>query len=197
MPKIIDHAKRKQEIAIAACTAISELGIETVKLTDIGKQAGCTTGAITHYFANKNEVLIAAWEYAYNDFIRHMDRISAIEPYCLMDVLSEALPTTPRALILTNVWMALNIRSLRILPLTEKQVETSRDWTARIRNELEKAKTLGDVSRHIDLDIEAQTISVVLNGLSLRAITNPTEWPRSRQIEILHHYVDRLAPKSK
>ena len=92
MPKIVDHAKRKHDIAAAACTAISELGIEKVKLIDIGKQGGCTTGAITHYFANKNEVLIAAWDYLYSDLIKQTNIVSAREPYSLIDVLSESLP---------------------------------------------------------------------------------------------------------
>jgi len=192
MPKIVDHAKRKHDIAAAACTAISELGIEKVKLIDIGKQDGCTTGAITHYFANKNEVLIAAWDYMYSDLIKQTNIVSAREPYSLIDVLSERLPLTPKSRAQVKVWMALTIRSLNNSSLAEKQIETSRLWNMHIHKELRKAQQLGVLARQIDLNFESQVISIVINGICLRAIMDPTDWPRSRQIKLLCYHVDRL-----
>ncbi len=194
MPKIVDHTKRKQDIAAAACSAISELGIEKVNLIDIGKFAGCTTGAITHYFASKNEVLVAAWDYLYSDFIKQTNIVSAREPYSLIDVLSESLPNRRRSRALTKVWMALTIRSLDNSLLAEKQIETSRLWSMRIQKELRKAQQLGVLDRQTNPDFESQVISIMINGICLRAIMDPNAWPRSRQIKFLRHHVDRLAP---
>ena len=196
MPKIVDHAKKKHDIAAAACTAISELGIEKVKLIDIGQRAGCTTGAITHYFANKNEVLIAAWDYLYSDLIKQTNIVSAREPYSLIDVLSESLPLTPQSRAQVKVWMALTIRSLNNSSLAKKQIETSGLWNMRIRKELRKAQQLGVLDSQIDPDFESQVISIVINGICLRAIMDPKDWPRSRQIKFLCQHVDRLVPES-
>ena len=192
MPKIVDHAKRKYDIAAAACAAISKLGIEKVKLIDIGKQAGCTTGAITHYFADKNEVLIAAWDYVYSDLMKQTDIVSAREPYSLIDVLSESLPLKPLSRAQTKVWIALTVRSLNNSSLAEKQIEISRFWNMRIQKELRKAQQLGVLDRKIDPNFESQVISIVINGICLRAIMDPKAWPRSRQIKCLRHHVDRL-----
>ena len=129
MPRIVDHSKRRYEIAAAACTAISEMGIEKVKLTDIGEKAGCTTGAITHYFANKNEVLLAAMEYAFKNFLKQTNLVSDQNPYSLIDVLSESLPILPRGHELTKVWIALTVRSLSdpILKKKSHQIQTPLD----------------------------------------------------------------------
>jgi AcrR family transcriptional regulator len=168
------------------------MGIEMAKLIDIGKQAGCTTGAITHYFADKNEVLVAAWDYAYKDLMKKIEEVSDREPYSLIGVLSESLPITPRSCILTKVWMTLTIRSLHNSVLSRKQIETFMLWNKRIQKELRKAQQLGVFDRQIDLDFESQVISVAINGICLRAIIDPNDWPRSRQIKFLSHHVDRL-----
>jgi AcrR family transcriptional regulator len=195
MPKIVDHAQKKDEIAAAACDVIAEMGVEKAKLIEIGKQAGCTTGAITHYFADKDEVLIAAWDYAYNDLMKQIEKISSRKPYSLIDVLSESLPTKKRSRILTKVWMTFTIRSLDNSLLAKKQIETSILWNQRIQQELCKAQQLDVVGRNIDLDFESQVISNVINGICLRAIIDPKNWPRSRQIKFLRHHVDRLLLK--
>ncbi|MEC7290412.1 MAG: TetR family transcriptional regulator C-terminal domain-containing protein [Pseudomonadota bacterium] len=62
MPKIVDHEERRRAIAAAAVDAIAANGLNGVKLTDIGRMAGVTTGSIAHYFADKDAVLAAALE---------------------------------------------------------------------------------------------------------------------------------------
>lgn len=193
MPKIVDHEKRKLEIAAAACDAISDIGIENVKLTDIGEKAGYTTGAITHYFSNKTEVLLAAWEYAYQDFINQTNKASAREPYSLINVLAKSLPISPRGRILTKVWIALTVRSLGSTTLKKNHVRYRHLWTKRIKGELQRAQSLGILDQFIDVEIEAQMIPLVITGICMRAIMNPKKWPKSRQMEFLRHYVDKLA----
>lgn len=72
MPKIVDHQQRRDAIARAASKVIAHRGLEATKLTDIGKEAGVTTGAIRHYFEDKEAVLIAALEYAYTSSVKRM-----------------------------------------------------------------------------------------------------------------------------
>jgi AcrR family transcriptional regulator len=192
MPKIVDHEQKKMEIAASACVAIAEMGIEKANLIEIGKQAGCTTGAITHYFADKDEVLIAAWDYAYRQLMKQIERISSRKPYSLIDVLSESLPTKKRTRILTKVWMTLTIRSLDSVRLAKKQISVSKLWNKRIEEELRKAQALGELYQHIDLEYESQVISIVINGISLRAIIDPKSWPSTRQKTTLRNYIVHL-----
>jgi AcrR family transcriptional regulator len=65
MPKIVNHEKRRTTIAQAAVVVITEQGLESTKLLDIAGLAGMTTGAITHFFTDKDAVLMAALEMAY------------------------------------------------------------------------------------------------------------------------------------
>ncbi len=63
VPKLVDHEEKRREIAAGAAEAIAEMGIDQVTMVDIAQAAGCTTGCVTHYFDNKDEILLAALRY--------------------------------------------------------------------------------------------------------------------------------------
>lgn len=54
-----DDVDRKALVLEAAIRKISELGFETVKLTDIGKEAGVAPALIRHYFGSKDGMIQA------------------------------------------------------------------------------------------------------------------------------------------
>ncbi|RWM46176.1 MAG: TetR family transcriptional regulator [Mesorhizobium sp.] len=64
MPKIVDHDLRREQLAASACEAIAEWGLDRVKLVKIARSVGVTTGALTHYFPNKDTLLLAAQRFA-------------------------------------------------------------------------------------------------------------------------------------
>jgi len=53
----VDHDESRAQIAAAAVVAIDELGLDRVRLVDVAKRASCTTGAVRHYFPDKDAVL--------------------------------------------------------------------------------------------------------------------------------------------
>jgi len=54
--------ERPQEILDAALAVFAERGYRNTRLEDIGEAAGVTKGAIYHYFANKEDLLLRAIE---------------------------------------------------------------------------------------------------------------------------------------
>jgi TetR/AcrR family transcriptional repressor of bet genes len=60
MPKQVDADAQRRTIAEAAITVIGEVGLDGARLRDIARAAGVTTGAVTHYFDDKDAVLEAA-----------------------------------------------------------------------------------------------------------------------------------------
>ena len=71
MPKIVDHDQRRTEIAAAAARAIDEQGLDKVRLVDVARRASCTTGAVSHYFQDKDAVLGAALEHVLGGLVSH------------------------------------------------------------------------------------------------------------------------------
>ncbi|MBA4603115.1 TetR/AcrR family transcriptional regulator [Thermoactinomyces mirandus] len=57
MPKLVDHKKRKIQIAEAAWKVIVNEGIEQATVRKIAKTAGLSVGSLRHYFSSQSELL--------------------------------------------------------------------------------------------------------------------------------------------
>lgn len=66
MPKLIDHDLRRRELVEASWQVIADEGLEAVTMRKVAAAAGCTTGRITHYFENREELLLAALRAVYS-----------------------------------------------------------------------------------------------------------------------------------
>jgi len=60
MPKIVDHAQRRDEIALVACRVVADHGFDRASMVRIARGAGYTTGMLAHYFDTKQDIIIAA-----------------------------------------------------------------------------------------------------------------------------------------
>ena len=58
MLRAADADSRRQDLASAAARVIARAGMSGANLRDVAAEAGLTTGALTHYFADKRELLI-------------------------------------------------------------------------------------------------------------------------------------------
>src|SRR5271167_4737327 len=60
MPKVVDHAQRRDEIALVACQVVARYGFQQATVARIARAAGYTTGMVAHYFESKQEIILAA-----------------------------------------------------------------------------------------------------------------------------------------
>ena len=61
MPKVVDHEKRRQELAAAVWEVAAKGGLESVTLRSVAAASGHSTGVASHYFADKAQLLIFAF----------------------------------------------------------------------------------------------------------------------------------------
>ncbi len=57
MPKVVDGDERRVELANAAIRVIARAGLGAATVREVAAEAGWTTGGLTHYFADKRELL--------------------------------------------------------------------------------------------------------------------------------------------
>ena len=62
MPKTVDINERRAVLTEAASRLIARSGIEAATMRDVAAEAGLTTGALTHYFADKRDLLLHTFE---------------------------------------------------------------------------------------------------------------------------------------
>ena len=60
MRRIVDHDKRRDDIARVAYRIVATHGFDQASMIRIARETGCTTGMLAHYFESKHDIVIAA-----------------------------------------------------------------------------------------------------------------------------------------
>ena len=192
MPKIVDHARRRDEIALAACQAVAKYGFEQATVVRIARAAGYTTGMLAHYFESKQEIILAALRLILLRIEQRLTRERNGAETTLLDVLSEALAIDEQRLAECAFWMAFwgqvsadkKLRRLNVwvhreyLRLYERCFAEHwpewHHWPAAVRDQVLKS------------------VVTFINGLTAGAVTSPRDWPATAQVEQLRLQLELL-----
>lgn len=179
MPKVVDHAQRRRELVAATWAVVAAEGIEAATVRRIAEEAGCTTGRITHYFADKEEVLVAALRQVHRAAGKRM--LAAIGPRsgleALRAVLAEALPLDQERVLEWRVWLAFWGSAATSTSLQAEQHQRYREWRGLLKRVLATAALPAD----IDLDRLVDQIVALVDGFGLQGVLDPQD-PRPEQL---------------
>lgn len=170
MPKIVDHDERRRALAAAAVDAVAANGLDGVKLSDIARAAGVTTGALAHYFPDKDAVLAAALEEVCARLIARIERLG---PNLRLEDFASALPLDAASQKDWRVWLAYWGRA----PFSENLKAIHQQYYLDIETALSKA--FAPVSKTPQL-VAAAMIAAV-DGVGTRVTLEPGAWPPKRQ----------------
>ncbi|UTW11867.1 TetR/AcrR family transcriptional regulator [Marinobacterium rhizophilum] len=179
-------------IAQAAVAVIAEKGLEATKLTDIARLAGVTTGAVTHYFSDKDAVLTAALELAYDMMFTHMELVSASGNCSFYEIIVQALPVNDDSRTAMSVWLAFWSRSLAEPRVADQQIEFHHRWHSKVKQELILHCERLAIAIPNDLDDVCEGITAHVNGLIIRALVDASDWPEARQRKVLKTYLSQI-----
>jgi AcrR family transcriptional regulator len=185
MPKIVDHKKRRDEIALVACRVVAQYGFEQTTIVRIAREAGYTTGMVAHYFDTKQEIIIASLRLILRRIEERLAPASRADQPDLVALLTEALPvdasrftecafwtafwgqvSTDRRLKRINAWLHREYLKLfeRCLALG---LSEWREWSPAVREQV------------------LRSVMTFINGLTASAVASPGDWPAARQVEQL------------
>ncbi|MFT4518511.1 MAG: TetR/AcrR family bet gene transcriptional repressor [Halioglobus sp.] len=192
MPKIVDHKQRREAIAQAAVRVIADRGLEATKLVDIAQIAGVTTGAITHYFSDKDAVLMAALEVSYATMFTRMEQVTETEDYNFYEVMAQALPFSPKSRKAMSVWLAFWSRSAAESSVAKTQLEFHHRWQATVKAEV--IRYCDFLSKPVPEDLEelCEGITAQVNGITVRGLVDAQDWPQARQQQALKTYLEQI-----
>jgi AcrR family transcriptional regulator len=91
MPKIVDHAQRREEIALVACQVVADHGFEQTTVARIARAAGYTTGMVAHYYESKQAIILAALRLMLMRIEARLTRERVGDEASLLDVLDGLL----------------------------------------------------------------------------------------------------------
>jgi AcrR family transcriptional regulator len=197
MPKIVDHAQRREDIALVACQVVAEHGFEQTTVARIARAAGYTTGMVAHYYESKQSIILAALRLLLVRIEARLTRERVGDEASLLDVLSEALPVDAQRFTECAFWMAFWGQVSADKQLKKLNVWVHREYMrlyARCFAEYwAEWPELPDDTR----DRVLRSVATLMNGLTASAVTSPRDWPGRKQIEHLNFQLDLLRRWSK
>ena len=197
MPKIVDHAKRREEIALVACKVVAEHGFEQATVARIARAAGYTTGMVAHYYESKQHIILAALRLILVRIEGRLTRERESSEANLLSVLSEALALDTQRFIECAFWMAFWGQVS-----TDKKLKRLNAWVhgeymrlfARCFTEHWPGWSAWTRS---DRDRVLRSVVTFINGLTASAVTSPRDWPAAAQVEQLSLQLELLRRWSK
>jgi AcrR family transcriptional regulator len=187
------HDSRRGEIAVAACEAILESGLEKVRLADIGAQAGVTTGALQHYFRNKEELLLFVKNYLF-DRIFEGAKLAAEQhegPDRLRAMIHHMVPTNKESVKAFRMLEAFRGRAIgdeKLLKIQRKRDRLSLDMFAQ---EIKALQEQGHIPEELDVQLAALGLNALLDGLGALSIGAPRPFKPAEVGEVVERYLTK------
>lgn len=196
MPKIVDHEERRAELSAAVWRLASREGLEAVTLRRVSAEAGWSTGALHHYFGDKEELLLFAF-HTVADRVRRRLAAAAkatTEPLELArTLLTVGLPLDAERRAEVRVWFAFLGLALTRPVLAHAQRDAYRAWRRRLAKTLQEAQRRGELDRALDPEREAAGLIALVDGLAVQASFEPRALSSARQLELVDERLARLA----
>ncbi|MCG6867662.1 MAG: TetR family transcriptional regulator C-terminal domain-containing protein [Gammaproteobacteria bacterium] len=194
MPKVVDHEKRRREFIKAAYETIREEGLAGTTVRAVAKRAGFTTGALVHYFGDKDELIRLALEYS-GEQVR--ERMNAANQACsgraaLHQVLVEALPLDKRRSANWRLWLAMWYHSESNQDMRAEEKRRYREWTKRLEQPFLQSVELGELPPQIDISAEVQGLIAFIDGLGVQHLMSSRRMSSRQLMILLDRYLDRI-----
>jgi AcrR family transcriptional regulator len=192
MPKIVDHAKRRDEIAHVACQVVAQYGFEQATMARIARAAGYTTGMVAHYYESKQDIILAALRLILQRIEARLTRERDSGDENLVEVLSEALAVDAQRFTECAFWMAFWGQVS-----ADKKLKRLNAWVHREYMRL-FARCFAEHWREWAAwpppvrDQVLRSMVTFINGLTASAVTSPSDWPGATQVDQLRLQLDVL-----
>jgi TetR/AcrR family transcriptional regulator, transcriptional repressor of bet genes len=195
MPKIVDHDERRAELCAAVWRLASREGLEAVTVRGVAEEAGWSTGAVVHYFADKEDLLLSAFQTVADRVSRRLEKLEArtTEPLELARAwLVEGLPLDGDRRAEVRVWFALLGLALTRPALARAQRLTYRAWRGRVAELLRDAQDAQAVRADVDCPAAATALVALVDGLAIQATFEPRAVSGARAVELVDAHLDAL-----
>jgi AcrR family transcriptional regulator len=195
MPKVVDHEERRAELCAAVWRLASREGLEAVTVRGVAEEAGWSSGAVVHYFSDKEDLLLSAFQTVADRVSRRLEKLEerTNEPLALARAwLVEGLPLDSDRRAEVRVWFALLGLALTRPALARAQRLTYRAWRGRVAELLREAQDAAVVRADVDCPAAATALVALVDGLAIQATFEPRAVSGARAVELVDAHLDAL-----
>ena len=191
------QSDRRLEVSEAAWQVIVREGLDRTSMRAIAQEMSCTTGVVTHYFRNKQELILFALHQVAARLQVLMERAVTDLSGCdrLVAMLSSFLPIDQERQEILRVWVAFLGYAVGRADLMADHQQSAGELRQMIIQELVTLQRQGDIRSDVDPEQEANVLLALVNGVSLDTLIQATSLSQQQQILVLQRYVDGLSAR--
>lgn len=196
LPKIVDHGERREEVIEAARRIILREGIEAATTRAIAKEAGYSNGVLTHYFADKDDIMLSALRSSHRRIVERLrGKLAGLTGLAaLRELLLDNLPLDEERTRESGLEVGFWGRSMTSPAMLEAQRAEAEELRYLVRSLLGAAVAGGEISTTEDLDDVTERLLALVDGLSVHRLLYPDRLGTARLERVLNAELDRLRP---
>jgi len=186
---------RVVEVVEATGRVIAREGLEGASLRSIARELGVTTGVLTHYFRDKEDLLgfVQASIFGGLEASNRPLLDQGPDVDLTIEALMRILPNSPRNIDWWKVWLGFTVAALsrpdRAEAHADKYADLRRHWVKVMR----RLQSAGLLKSDIDPVIEAETLVCLVDGIGVQAVISPKALPARKQRALLRAYFSKIA----
>ena len=192
MPRQVDHDARRLEVAQVAARLIAQVGVERVTVRELAKAAGYSTAIVSHYFADKRQLLLFTYQAAAQAAQARVDAVLKVAPDDLVGSVEALLPLDDARHREWQVWLSFWGMAIGDPEFAAEQRRRVLDTRKRLEKVLRAMASMGKLSGDADFDLIAREILTLVNGIAVQAGFDPADWPADRQRKLLMQAITPL-----
>ena len=189
------ETERREQILAAACDVVSEIGFKSLRIADVAKRAGTSTGTVHYYFETKTALMRAAFEW---NFTRSLERRRHLleevdDPQRRLEVFVDSyLPEDEQTVHAWRVWAELWVEALHDSELQDLNEQVYGEWRRIVAGVIRDGQVAGQF-RAEDPVVVANALIGMIDGLALQVLVGSHSMTADRMRQVCHQMLRVLA----
>ncbi|MFI5593499.1 TetR/AcrR family transcriptional regulator [Amycolatopsis sp. NPDC051758] len=197
MPRTVDHAERRAQIAEALVRVAGRDGLHAVTMRAVAAEAGISLRLVQYYFETKAQLLLGALRHLeQQSHQRWAQRLSElpdpVSPRAFIEAfLAEALPTDERSRVFHLVGTSYAVLAMTDPDLAEEPfIAGVDDLDRQLTDALTRAQASGKLRPDLDVPTEAARLLALSHGLGTSVLIGQRSTETARSV--LRYHLDQL-----
>ncbi|NER79413.1 MAG: TetR family transcriptional regulator [Leptolyngbya sp. SIO1D8] len=190
----MSYDDRRIEVADAAWRVIVREGLDRTSMRAIAHELGSSTGVVTHYFRNKEELILFALERVFENVLEAMKTstqgLQGIER--LEQMMFTALPLDMRDKVDWQVWVAFLGYSIGRKHLIQEHQKRYGFLRQTISQELANLQTAHLIRADLDLTLETNALIALVDGIGAGVVICPEQFSAEQQKYLVRRHINTL-----
>jgi AcrR family transcriptional regulator len=186
-----DRDARRAELLKAAISVIADEGYGGASLRKVAQRAGCTTGAVTYYFANKEALVAAIVESLFDQWDMFLDATQDDIRAGFERYLDWQGAEDPDAWIAQFQLLAYARHEPAFAAIYQRRYERYREQFATV---FARGQERGTIRRDIPADILADQLSAMGDGWMMLLPIEPKRFRPERMKALLDNVITLISP---